>query len=126
VLRVTLPSSLSMTLSTSKKVATARAKPTMRKSSRTPRKNQQTTKTSQSHLQTLRWASVSNEDDDLEEPMHVGVVLDVDDNNIMEPSDGEEGAISSTKNPTEISNESDDEEGEEDEEAELHQSLPQL
>jgi hypothetical protein len=120
-----LPSGLSMTLSTSKKVATARAKPMMRKSSRTPRKNQQTTKNSQSHSQTSRQASVSNEDNDLEEPVHVGIVLDVNDDHIMEPSDGEEGTMSSTKNPTEISNESEDEVGKEDEEAELHKSLPQ-
>jgi hypothetical protein len=43
----------------------------------------------------------------------------------MEPSDGEEGMTCSTKNPTEISNESEDEEDEEDEEAELCKSLPE-
>jgi hypothetical protein len=86
-----LPSGLSMTLSTLKKVATARAKPMMRKSSKTPKKNQQTTKNSQSYSQTSRQASVSNKEDDLEEPMHVGIVLDVDSDHTMEPSDGEEG-----------------------------------
>jgi TATA-binding protein-associated factor Taf7 len=117
-----------MTLSTSKKVATSRAKPMIRKSSKTPKKIQQTTKNSQSHSQTSRWASVSNKEDNLEEPMHVGVVLNVDSDHTMEPSDGEEGMTHSTtsKNPTEISNESEDEEGKEDKEAEICKSLPKL
>ena len=70
----------------------------------------------------MRHVSVSDEED--EEPTHVGGVLDVDDDIIMEPSDGEECTIGTKNNPTEKSNNSEDEEGEEDEEAELHKTLP--
>ena len=115
-----------MTISTSKKVATARAKPTVTKSSE-KKLNQQTTKNTQSqasvsssHSQTSRHISVSDEED--EEPTHVDGILDVDSNHIMEPSDSEDDMTGTSKNPTEIGNMSEDEGGKEDKEAELCKS----
>jgi hypothetical protein len=119
-----------MALSTSKKVTAARAKPTTTKStSKSLKKNKQIMKNSQSqasvasssHSQTTRHISVSDED---KEPTHIGGVLDVNNDIIMEPSDGKEHMIGTKNNPTEKSNNSEDEEGEEDEEAELHKTLP--
>jgi len=92
-----------MTISTSKKVAAAKAKPTTTKPSKTLKKNQRTTQNSQSQAsvtsssrsKTLRHVSVSDEEED--EPTHVGGVLDADSENIMELSDGKEGTTGTTK-----------------------------
>jgi hypothetical protein len=128
----TLGPTLSMTISATKKVATSKAKTTTTKSksaSKTSRKNKPTPKNSQSQAsiastsrsQTSRRVSVSDEED--EGPTHIGGVLDVDSDHIMEPSDAEEEQEDTAKNPTEKSNGS---EVEEDEEAELRKTLPGL
>jgi hypothetical protein len=49
-----------------------------------------------SHSQSLRHISVANKED--EEPTHVGGVLDVDSNHIMEPSD-DKGTTGTTDKP---------------------------
>jgi hypothetical protein len=112
-----------MTLSTSKKVAAARPKATMRKlSSTTSKKNQWTSKNSQSqvtllsHSQTSRWVSV------FKESIHNGGVIDVDSNHIMEFSDSKKCTTGSTK----MSEDKKGGEGEENEKAELCKSLPGL
>ena len=114
-----------MTLSTTKKVTTARAKPiTTKSSAKTSTRHEQRKKNSQSqalatlssHSQTSNLTQVLVSDGD-KEP--VGGILDVDSDHIMELSDGDEGLTSSMK-----SNMSEDEEGKEDEEAELCKTLP--
>ena len=65
---------------------------------------------SSSHSQTSRQVSVIDEED--EEPTHVGGILDVDSDHIMEPSDGE-GEKDSAGNPMEMSDKSDDDDEEE-------------
>jgi hypothetical protein len=114
---------LPMTLSTSKKVAAARAKATMRKSSSTTsKKNKGTIKNSQSQVTLSSHSQMSRQVSVSEESVHNGGVINVDSDHIMESSDGEEGTTGSTK----MSEDEEGDEGEEDEEAELCKSLPGL
>src|SRR6266852_9587383 len=104
-----------MVPSTSKKVATARARP-MRTKKRSM-KAQQLSTNSQSgalHSQSSMHVSASNSDEELDP---VSSILDVNSNHIMEPSDDTESTRGTSENPIEMIDEWEDKE---DTEAELH------